>query len=241
MPENKKKENELHSGHRERLRNRFLQHGLDGFHDHQMLELLLFYVIPRKDTNEIAHSLLERFGSLSAVLEAETEDLLQVDGIGQNSAALLKLVPAICRAYLDDKYSDGEILNSTEKAGNFLLSKFIGQKDEMVYLVCMDSKCRVQKTELVCRGSINVVAISVRKTVEIALRSGASCVILAHNHPQGTALPSNRDISTTIQIVKALALINVHVNDHIIVAGNDFVSLAESRQHRAIFLPDFTG
>lgn len=236
MSDKDKTSNHLHDGHRERLRERFIEHGLDGFNHHQILELLLYYSIPRRDTNEIAHRLIDEFGSFSGVFDANYNDLCKVDGIGGNSASLIKLIPAICRAYMDDKQDEGTVLNTTEKAGKYLINKFIGHTEEVIYMICMDNKCRVLKTEMIGKGTMNAVGLSIRKMAEIAMRCSATCVILAHNHPHGTPLPSRGDVRTTISIVSALGALNIRVNDHIIVAGNEFVSMADSQEHKDIFL-----
>ncbi len=217
----------MHDGHRERLRRRFLREGLDGFDDHIVLELLLFYVIPQKDTNELAHVLINRFGSLSGVLEAPVDELKTVKGIGEYSASLLTLIPEICRRYMGDKYSDHCIVNSTQAAGDYLLDRYVGRNKETVILLLLDAKGRVLYCGVIAEGSVNATEVNVKKIVEASARYNASSAILAHNHPSGVALPSKQDIATTETVAKALQLINVDLVDHIIVADRDFVSLAD--------------
>lgn len=217
----------MHDGHRERLRERFLREGLDSFEDHNILELLLFYVIPRKDTNELAHLLLDRFGSLSAVLEAPYEELKTVPGIGELSASLLCLIPEISRKYLGDKYSDHSIVDSTQRAGDFLMDRFVGRNKETVILLLLDAKGRVLYCGVIAEGSVNATEVNVKRIVETSARYNASSAILSHNHPSGIALPSKQDLDTTEIVKDALCLINVELVDHIIVADRDFVSLAE--------------
>ncbi len=217
----------IHDGHRKRLIKRAMDEGLDGFSQHNVLELLLFFAIPRRDTNEIAHALIKRFGSLSGVFDAPMAELLNIDGIGENSAALIKLIPQLSRQYLTDRDND-ICLRSTEKAGNYLLSRYIGRREETVMLVSMDSKYRVLGTTVLHTGSINSTEVNIRKVVATALQYDAVNVIIAHNHPGGIALPSHEDIATTQRVKDALAAINVKLVDHIIIADNDFVSLADS-------------
>jgi len=191
-----------------------------------VLELILFYAIPRKDTNPIAHALLDRFGSLAAVLEARPEDLAAVEGVGQETATYLSLFPHVMRRYLKDSNSVGKILRTTEECGNYLVPYFFMARDELVYLLCLDGKCKVLDCILVHRGSVNSAAVSVRKIVEAALRVNASSVVLAHNHTSGVALPSAEDRYTTEKLHTALSAVGIQLADHIIVAGDDFISMS---------------
>ena len=218
----------IHKGHRERLKTRFLEEGLDNFTDIQVLELLLFYAIPQKDTNPIAHRLLVHFGSLSQVLEASPEELKKVDGISDHSATLLSLVTEIGRYYLVDRTMREKILPTIDDCGKYLVSFFFGRSNETVFLLCMDAKCKVLCCKEVGEGSVNSAGISIRKIVETALAANASTVVLAHNHPSGIALPSAEDVQTTRRVAAALSAVEVHLADHIVVADGDYVSLAQS-------------
>lgn len=217
----------IHDGHREKMRRRFLATGLDGFAEHEALELLLYYAIPRRDTNELAHCLLSRYGSLEAVLGAPVEDLQRVDGIGENTAVLLNLiVPLAQKSRIKDK--EPAILNSTERAGQYLLHRFEGKKHELVYQLCLDAKGKLRVCKLLAEGNVNGAELDIRKLVENALLSNASGVILAHNHPSGVALPSREDFVTTERVQMALETVGIQMIDHIIVADGDFVSLRDS-------------
>ena len=218
----------IHNGHRKRLKERFLKHGLDNFDDHNVLELLLFYSIPREDTNPIAHRLIERFGSVSDVFDAPFEELKEVDGIGENTAALLKIIPQISRRYMISKTEDLTILDNPTKAGEYLLSRFYAERDEVVYIICLDAKYKVLYCGKLFHGSVNSTNISVRKIVEAALNYNATSVILAHNHASGVAVPSEEDAVTTIRVRDALAAVDIVLSDHIVVADDDFISFADS-------------
>ena len=218
----------IHSGHRDRLKKRFLQQGLDGFTDIQALELLLFYSVPRQDTNPIAHNLLNRFGSLSQVLEAPAEELIKVEGIGEHSAALLRLINEMGRYYLVDRAQRERILPTIEDCARYLQPCFYGRAMETVFLLCLDAKCKVLCCREVGEGSINSAGISIRRIVETALREGASTVVLAHNHPSGIAIPSPEDIQTTRRVAAALQSVEVALADHIVVADGDYVSMVQS-------------
>ena len=219
----------VHDGHRERIKKRFLEQGLDGFDDHNVLELLLFYALPRQDTNPLAHALLDHFGSLDAVLEAPREELLKVPGIGENAATLLQLVPAVSRRYEMTKNDFGEILDSTQKAGDYLTARYLYERDEVVCVICLDAKRRVLCCKNLFRGDVNSAGVSVRKIAELAIAKNASAVILSHNHTSGIALPSREDEQTTKRVKTALEAMNIELLDHIIVAGGDYVSMAESK------------
>ena len=218
----------MHEGHRQRLKNRFRQEGLDKFEDHTALELILFYAMPQRDTNPIAHALMERFGKLSAVLDATVEELMKVEGIGENAALLIKLIPQMSRKYLVSKADNEICLNTAAKAGRYLLPRFYAHRNEVVYVVCLDAKCKVLGCTMLFEGSVNSAGVSVRKIVETALGFNATGVILAHNHTSGIALPSADDEKTTLMIKNALGAVGIRLNDHIIIADGDFVSMADN-------------
>ena len=217
----------IHDGHRQRLKDRFLREGLDGFTDVQVLELLLFYVIPRKDTNPIAHALLERFGSLARVLDASVVKLTEVDGISENGATFLKLVREIERRYV---LSQGEeiILNTIDDCCEYLSRFFKGKKNETVFLLSLDAKLKMLSCREVGEGSVNYASVPIRRVVEMALDDGATSVILAHNHPSGIAIPSNDDIQTTRRLAMALSTVEIQLADHIVVAEDEYVSMVQS-------------
>lgn len=225
----------MHEGHRIRLKQRFHKEGLEGFEQHNIVELLLFFGIPYKDTNETAHRLCERFGSLAQIIDAPFEELCKVQGVGENAATLIKLIGPLSRRYLEDKYSQGTTLDSVGKLGQYLLGKFRFYDNEFFALLSMDAGLNVISFDVVNEGSINATEVSVRRAVEIALRSGAVNVAIAHNHPGGNALPSIEDIVTTTRLVESLRLIEVNTVDHIIIADDDYVSLRSSQKYRKIF------
>lgn len=210
------------------MRARFLKEGLDHFDAHNVLELLLAYAIPRRDTNELAHHLIRRFGSLAGVFDASHEELQKVDGIGSRAATLIKMMPDICRRYYSEKNATDDLLNSTDKLGNYLLPAFIGRTNEIVYLLCLDNKHKPLYGDILVEGTIDSAPIFIRNIAETALRVGAAAVVLAHNHPQGFAIPSANDVDVTIKVAKALEAVSVRLIDHIIVAKDDYVSLADS-------------
>ena len=217
----------LHGGHRDRLRQRLLREGLDAFEDHQVLELLLFHALPRGDTNPLAHLLLRRYGSLSAVLEADPRDLAVTPGIGSRTAAFLALVPQLARRYRFDRVSrDTVCLTTSEQAMAYVVPLMLGRAEEVFYAVCLDTQCRVIIPALVTTGTVKHADVHPRMVVEEVLRNRASSVILAHNHPQGTARPSSHDHRMTEVLVGVFAPLEIKVLDHVIVAGEDTYSFA---------------
>ena len=220
----------IHAEHRQRVKKRFRSEGLEHFEELHALELLLFYANPREDTNPIAHDLLNRFGSLRNVLEAPVEQLMTVNKIGEHAAILLTLVKGIAQKYVISDV-DLKALNTTAECGDYLVGRFIGRRDETVMLLCLDAKRAPLCCRVVSEGSVNAAEISTRKVVEAALAANATSVILAHNHPSGIAVPSMQDIVTTRRMGAALSAVDITLEDHIVVAGRDYVSLRESNYY----------
>ena len=215
----------MHKDHRKHTKDRFLSEGLDSFEPHNVLELLLFYSIPQKDTNETAHMLINRFGSLSAVFDAPYDDLLTVPGISEHSATLIKLIPAISRRYAMEKNSKVTKLSSIEDIGKYLVARYLGVTEETVLLLLLDNKFGLIDCVKVHEGSVNSSAITMRKLIETALFKRASMVVLAHNHPSGVALHSSDDLFTTQQVKRAFDLVEIGMLAHIIVAGDTFTNI----------------
>lgn len=218
----------IHDGHRQRLKERYMKEGLDHFDELQVLELILFYCIPRQDTNPIAHALLERFDSLSRVLEASPEELKQVPGIGDHAAVLLSMFTAVSRYYQINRNADYKILDSIDKCGEYLVPHFYGRRHETVFLLCLDAKCKLLSCKEVGEGSVNSAAVPIRRIVEMALAANATSVVLAHNHPSGIAVPSGDDVQTTQRLLAALDAVDIQLIDHIVVADDDYVSMYQS-------------
>ena len=217
-----------HKGHRERLRKRFIENGLDGFEEHQALELFLFYAIPRKDTNPLAHRLLGRYRTLSGVCDAPIDELQQDFGISENAAALLKLLPELSRLYNESRLTKDNIID-LDTLGEIVKQKFIGRTAEVVVLVLGDAKGKMVYFDVVAKGSISSSDFPVRRIVELAIRHNARIAVIAHNHPSGNALPSKSDMETTRLIADTLRGVGVRLIDHYIIADNDYISFRESR------------
>lgn len=217
-----------HDGHRQRLRQRFLELGPDALQDSEILELLLFYALPRCDTRPIAEALLQHFGTIAAVLDAPRQELKTVGGIGDAAAALLYLINPLARRYLLSRSVKGVVLVTSQACGEYLLPFFFGAKEELVYALCLDARCQALGVRLVQRGSLNSASFSIRSVVEAAISLEAVSVVLAHNHTSGVALPSQADVEATHRLAAALEPLEILLADHIVVADGDFVSMADS-------------
>ncbi|MGO9311989.1 MAG: RadC family protein [Syntrophobacteraceae bacterium] len=217
-------------GHRRRLRERFAKSGLAGFHDHEILELLLTYAIPRRDVKTIAKDLLGEFGNnLASVFDAPAEALQRVEGIGENAAVLIGLMPRLFDSYQSSRWVRHETFASTESAVSYLRALLGTQRNEVFCVLALDSKNRLIAVESVQKGSVNRTAVFPRQVVEASLKHRATAVILAHNHPGGGPLPSAADRQLTRRLKKILDDLDIVVHDHIIIAGNDqFYSFAQT-------------
>ncbi len=214
-------EKNVHSGHRARVKERFLREGLSGFEKHNVLELLLFYSIPQRDTNPIAHALVNRFGSLRGVFEASFEELCEVDGVSEHTATLIKLVPSVWAT------AAGEIdtnvkYDSVSKIAKLLIKRYAGMTKEMPVLVLMDNSWRIIDIVNLEEGSVNQSRLDSRKIAEYCIKSNAARVLVAHNHPNGSILPSNEDVTATEMLTSLFRSIKVEFLEHLLIAGDKY-------------------
>ena len=217
-----------HSGHRSRMKKKLTEQGIDVFEPHEVLEILLYYAIPQRNTNDIAKNLIDRFGSFSAVLDASPEQLKRA-GLTEHQALLLKLIPDVTRLYLTDKYDNPHKVLDTGRMANYVINRFVGfEETENVLLVLLDKKGKELYSGMIAHGDFNTAYVSIREIVTLALNYGAVLAVLAHSHPSGIAMPSREDGETTIRVKRALRLVGVELLDHFIVADHDCVSFAES-------------
>lgn len=216
----------MHEGHRERMREKYRKHGVETLEPHEVLELLLFYSQPRVNTNEVAHRLLDTFQSLSGVLDADSDSLCSIPGVGKSSAVFLHLIKDVVNLYNQGKLERNPILPTAMDAGNYILRLIGDQAKEGFYVFCMDPEGRVLSHRKIAEGSAYRVYIDVRLVAEYALTHHAYAVILAHNHPKGLIEPSDEDLQLTRQIQSALSPLSISVTDHIIVGDGCFYSMA---------------
>lgn len=217
----------IHIGHRKRIDEKSKLMGLDLLEEHEQLEKLLFAVIPRGNTNEIAHNLLDEFGSLYGVLTADAERLQNVNGVGKRTAEflgdMLPLLGIAERSMLSGR--EKPILDTAEKMGNYAKTLFYGKVVENLYMISLDSSMRVIRYDKISEGTATSTSVSLHKIAKLAILNEAYAVILAHNHPGGRCEPSISDISLTRDINDALASLDVVLADHIIVASGKWINL----------------
>lgn len=217
------------NGHRSRLKNRFRKEGLDSFEEVHVLELLLFYAIPRIDTKPIARALLDQFGTFQAVMEGTEEQLMQVPGIGENAATFLRLVNAAGRYYQVRQNQAPIIINTIQDCAKYLMPHYYGRRVETVFLVMLDAKRRLLSCHKLEEGELNSANIPTRRIVELVLSTNATAVILSHNHPGGLALPSQEDIVATRKMAQLLNSLDVVLADHLVFANDQWISMRVSR------------
>lgn len=222
------REKNMHAGHRSRVKAEFLSRGLEGWSEHRVLELILFYAIPQGDVNALAHELIEQFGSLAGVLDAMPEELEKVEGVGSHTATLLRLIPAVGGRYLAGRTSMHDMVNTSREAYEVLAPYFYGARNEMVYLLCLDGKNKVLGVRRVSEGSINAADVNVRRIVEEAMALRASQVYLAHNHVSNLPFPSRDDKMVTDYLRQVLEPIGIDIRDHLVFVDGDMVSFRDS-------------
>ena len=224
------KGNDLHQGHRQRMRTRVEEHGLESLAPHEALEYILYITNARRDTNGLAHDLIERFGDFAGVLEATEEDLLTVEGVGPATARMLHLLPQISRYYTQSSMHGRKSLKTTEELADYLMKQFAGAAQERALLAALDSRSRIKGLFWLRDGTSDRVSLELKDVVAAALKGGTDSVVLCHNHPNGMALPSREDIQATENIVRALGLVKVHLRDHIILTETEYFSMREANR-----------
>ena len=218
----------IHDGHRSRMKQEFLQGGLTHFSEPRALELLLFYSRMQGDVNPTAHALLDAIGSLAGVLDADPQELMSVPGVGENTAVLLKLIPALAAKYLASRTSAETIIRNSGDLRDLFAPYFFGARNELSFLACFDSKLKLLGVRKISEGGPNETNIGPRQIATAALSYNASAVVLAHNHPSGLASPSDDDISTTRYLFQVLRGLGIVLYDHVILADDDMVSMRDS-------------
>lgn len=214
-------------GHRERLRHKFARSGTEALHDYEVLELLLTFVIRRQDVKDRAKALCKQFGSLKGVLDADPEELKRVEGIGERSSVLLKLVKEAAALYLKQRAVAKQQVGCTTELLDYCRIAMGGKKDEEFCVIYLDAQNQIIACETVQKGVVNQAVVYPRQVLENALKRKASAVILAHNHPSGHVRPSDADIRLTRTIQETARSLDILVHDHIILGENRFFSFRE--------------
>ena len=209
----------LHDGHRDRLRLRFEKEGGDAFASHELLELLLFYAIPRRDTNDLAHRLLEQFQTLDGVFGASLDELMKVEGIGRNTAIYIKTLNSVQRAREMEQRVSYKYYDTVDKIKDFLIPQFASLTEEHLYMLMFDGKMRLLDCKLLAKGSVSTLSVNMRSMLKAALDKNAVSVILAHNHPDGVAIPSQQDLLSTSSYTACFETLGVALLQHYVVVG----------------------
>lgn len=218
----------LHVGHRQRLKGKVSNYGIKSLNEHEILELLLMYTIPQKDTNELAHNLINTFSNLSAVLDASREDLKLVKGIGDETALFLTSLPYVFDCYNRSKLCEKPVLNSTYKCVEFFRKNENIKKTEILYIACVDPKNKLLRLLEFCDNDTISVNFDMRGVMQKILPTGTRSIVLFHTHPQGNCNPSPEDINTTKKILFVCMLLGIDVNEHLILNENDYFSFGSS-------------
>ncbi len=219
-------ENGAVAGHRKRLREKFINSGLKGFHDYEIIELLLSLGTPRKDCKPSAKAAIERFKTLRGVLEASPEELQQIDGIGPHSAFGIKLVQEVAREFLKERIIDQPVYKSAQEIFDYLYHSMRDLKKEVFKVLYLNSQNQIIDTEDLFAGTVNSSAVAPREVVESAIKNKATSLIFVHNHPSGNPEPSQSDRELTRDLVYAGSIMRIKVVDHIIIGNNKFFSFA---------------
>lgn len=214
-----------HTGHRQRMRERLSKNGsLDGFAEHEILEILLFYVFPRGNTNELAHELIKKFGSLRGVLNASKEELMQVKAVGENCAFALKFF-SMFTAYAARQEIGGVDVRDYGRMLDYVSTFFTDEKTEKIKVFCVNSACKIQSVFDIGKGTSDCVGLDFKELTRIVLNSGCNVIVLAHNHPGGANTPSQEDVAVTRKIINYLKMLDISVLDHYIAGTNGIVSM----------------
>ena len=217
----------IHAGHRKRMRERFLKTELNGYQPHELLEILLYYGIPRVDTNPVAHALLNRFGSLRGVISADPDQLKQVPGMTESAICLITLLRAMYTHDAGEAFR-GKQMESFSDICDYFAQLYRFEQREVVRAAFLDQHLKLMCCEVIAEGHPSAAAFSVRRLTERACAAGSNMIVLAHNHPAGSASLSDTDIAVTRQLAEVLAACGISLADHVIVSGDAAVSLREA-------------
>ena len=218
----------MHENHRDRMRKRFLRDGLDHFEKHEVIEMLLFGLIPRRNTNDIAHRLIDRFGSIAGIIDAPYSEIIKVKGIGEKGAISLKFFSEFIRIYLLDQADPGDKILTREDIGKIFINKFFNMTDECLAVMLLDKYQKMKSCDIIRKGNFNSIDINAKEIFNYATKHNSNSVIIAHNHPGGLALPSANDIKSTFKLRQELRAMSIELVDHYVISSDDWVSFVDA-------------
>ncbi len=228
--------NNLHEGHRQRIIKEYLSVGWNEHTpEHKILETLLFYCVPRVDTNPLAHELLNRFGNIANILDAPVEELCKFKGLSCHGAALLKMIIPVSKIYLKEKQEQAPDFADYDDIGDFLLERMSGLTEEKSAVLLLAPSGKFIDFKILSSGDVGSVGVSIRDLLKVCLDCHAEIIVLCHNHPGGVALPSGMDVAFTEHLIRALDNTGIRLIDHIIIADCDYISMSQSKEYSHLF------
>lgn len=230
----------IHAGHRERVRENVLKNGFEQLEDHRLLELLLFYSIPREDTNEIAHRLLNEFGSFTEIIKATPKKLTEVQGVGKNSAIQLTAIGELFKRVIEEGVVKRTPYRTIEELVALVRSQYLNEKNEKMLFMCFDSAMRLKKIESFTEGDSVRTSTELKTALSKILENDPFFVIMAHNHPEGPALPSNADVTSTSTVSTTLRTLGINLADHIIINRTAYFSMRNDSRYKNLFDTEIT-
>lgn len=225
----------IHAGHRARVRENVFKNGFEQLEDHRLLELLLFYSIPREDTNEIAHRLLNEFGSFTEIVKATPKKLSEVQGVGRNSAIQIAAIGELFKRVIEEGAVKRTSYRTIEELVALVRSQYLNEKNEKLLFICFDSAMRLKKIESFTEGDSVRTSAELKTALSKILENDPTFVIMAHNHPEGPALPSNTDVGSTMTVSTTLRNLGINLADHIIINRTAYFSMREDSRYKNLF------
>jgi len=218
----------LHEGHRKRMKERLFHDGCKSFADHELIEMLLYTTYPRQNTNDKAHEILNEFdNNIELLFDADPADIVNRCKVSDNTAIFFSIASELMHRYMRVRFSKKKVIDSSDTAGEYAVFLLSREKRECFYVICLDAQSRLIGESLISKGTISETAVYLRNIMEAVFKFNARSIIIAHNHPGGSLIPTSDDISTTAQIIKIMNQIDIYVVDHIIVADDKYVSLCD--------------
>lgn len=219
----------IHAAHRARMKQTFLKYGFDSFSDVEKVEFLLFYCIPFKDTNPLAHRLLDEFKTINGIVNAPVEALMKIDGVGEHVAIFFKVIQNTINEYYHDRLKAKHKIKGVNSAAEFCKNLFVSKQKEELVIICLDNNSYVSNYKTISKGSASEIQIEIRDITEFVINSNADRIIISHNHPTGSPKPSDDDLAFTSRVAMALMFNSIDILDHVIISPYGTFSMAKEK------------